>query len=433
MKKPSTILAALLLLLPGPAFAHRLDEYLEATILSVDSERVEGTMRLIPGIAVSSEVIASIDTNGDGLLSETERQVYAERVLKDLLLKVDGQPLIIRLVAAGFPSIDQMRQGIGEIQLSFTADMPRGGAHRRLIFENHHQSGIAVFLVNCLVPRDKDIQITAQNRNANQSQYQLDFVQGGPIAAPTLLPSLSGFEGAFGLGVHHIAEGTDHLLFLLTLLLPAPLLAYAGRWSRRATVSRSLMQILRIVTAFTLGHSLTLMLSAFGLLRLPGRPVEVLIAVSILVSAIHAIRPIFPGREAAIAAFFGLIHGLAFATALSDFGFGQWYRLISILGFNLGIEAMQLAVVVAILPSLLLLSRTRAYALLRIGAALFAAVASIGWIIERLLNMPNAMDPVVEGVAHHAPWIAAILLLLGLLCRPLRGFRATPSEGVEAS
>ena len=74
MKKPSAILAALLLLLPGPAFAHRLDEYLEATILSVDSERVEGTMRLIPGIAVSSEVIASIDTNGDGLENKAETE-----------------------------------------------------------------------------------------------------------------------------------------------------------------------------------------------------------------------------------------------------------------------------------------------------------------------------------------------------------------------
>jgi len=128
-------------------------------------------------------------------------------------------------------------------------------------------------------------------------------------------------------------------------------------------VHRSLVQILRIVTAFTLGHSLTLVLSAFGLLRLPSRPVEVLIAVSILVSAIHAIRPIFPRREAAIAAFFGLIHGLAFASALSDLGFGQWYRFVSILSFNLGIEAMQHAVVVATLPSLLLLSRTSAYLL----------------------------------------------------------------------
>src|SRR6201999_1656522 len=101
------------------------------------------------------------------------------------------------------------------------------------------------------------------------------------------------------------------------LLLPAPLVALAGRWRGRATMRRSLVHILGIVTAFTLGHSLTLALSGFGLVRLPSRPVEVLIAISILVSAIHAMRPLFPGREALIAASFGLVHGLAFASALN--------------------------------------------------------------------------------------------------------------------
>lgn len=420
MKKFLAIGAALLLLLPAPVFAHRLDEYLQATMLSVESGRVEGSMRLVPGVAVSSSVIASIDTNGDSALSDAEQQAYAQRVLRDLSLTVDGQRLALRLVSATFPSIDAMKQGIGEIQFDFTADLPRGGTNRRLIFENHHQSKIAVYLVNCLVPQDKTIQIAGQSRNENQSFYQLDFTQGYGGPERTLLPSLSGFAGAFRLGVRHIAEGTDHLLFLLALLLPAPLLARCGHWSQRATVRRSLMQILRIVTAFTLGHSLTLALAAFGLMSLPSRPVEVLIAISILVSAIHAIRPIFPGREVAIAAFFGLIHGLAFASALNDLGVSGWYRLVSILGFNLGIEAMQLAVVAATLPSLLLLSRTQVYSFFRIGGALFAALASVGWIIERSLNTPNAVDPFVEIIAHHSPWIAASLLLLSLLCWPLR-------------
>jgi hypothetical protein len=420
MKKLLAINAALLLLLPAPAFAHRLDEYLLATMLSVESGRVEGSMRLVPGVAVSSAVIASIDTNGDGALSDVEQQAYAQRVLRDLSLIVDGQRLALRLVSATFPSIDAMKQGIGEIQLDFTVDLPRGGTNRRLIFENHHQSKIAVYLVNCLAPQDKTIQIAGQSRNENQSFYQLDFTQGSGGPERTLLPSLSGFAGAFRLGVRHIAEGTDHLLFLLALLLPAPLLAFGGHWSERATVRSGLMQILRIVTAFTLGHSLTLALAAFGLMSLPSRPVEVLIAISILVSAIHAIRPIFPGREAAIAAFFGLIHGLAFASALNDLGVSGWYRLVSILGFNFGIEAMQLAVVAATLPSLLLLSRTQMYSFFRIGGALFAALASVGWIIERSFNTSNAVDPFVEVIAHHARWIAASLLLLSLLCWLLR-------------
>jgi hypothetical protein len=82
---------------------------------------------------------------------------------------------------------------------------------------------------------------------------------------------------------------------------------------------------------------------------------------SILVSAIHALRPLFPGKEAAIAAFFGLIHGLAFAATLNQLGLGRWQRVGGILAFNLGIETMQLIVVAVTLPSLILMSRTRAW------------------------------------------------------------------------
>jgi hypothetical protein len=233
-----------------------------------------------------------------------------------------------------------------------------------------------------------------------------------------LAPNLSGFAGAFHLGLRHIAEGADHRLFLLALLLPAPLLARGGRWKERAAVGRSLAQILRIVTAFTFGHSLTLACAAFGMVRLPSRPVEVLIAISILVSAVHAMRPIFPSREAAIAGFFGLIHGLAFASALTNLGFEAWYHLASLLGFNLGIESMQIMVVATTLPSLLLLSRTGLYSLVRTAGALFAAIASSGWIAERSFNMRNGIGPAVESAAQHAPWIAAVLFGLGLFCWP---------------
>jgi hypothetical protein len=427
-----TFIFAVLLSLPATLFAHRLDEYLEATILSLDAGRVVGSMRLVPGVAVSTAVIASIDTNGDGVISEVERQTYAQRVLNDLSLSVDGQPLALRLISADFPPLDGMKQGIGEIHIDFSAELPEGGLNRQLIFENRHKSEIAVYLVNSLIPGDRNIQITAQSRNENQSFYQVGFTQSAN-AGRTNPPTLSGFAGAFRLGIRHIAEGTDHLLFLIALLLPAPLLALGTRWGSCASVRVSLIRIVRIVTAFTLGHSLTLALAAFGVVSLPSRPVEVMIAVSILVSAIHAIRPLFPGREAAIAAFFGLIHGLAFASALSELGFDGWYRLVSLVGFNLGIETMQLAVVAAILPSLLLLSRTRAYSALRIGGGLFAAFASMGWIAERALSVPTAVDPLVENAARHGDVLAAALFLVSLLCWFGRDFsRLLPKFRIKA-
>jgi hypothetical protein len=215
--------------------------------------------------------------------------------------------------------------------------------------------------------------------------------------------------------MRHIAEGTDHLLFLLVLLLPAPLLVSGLRWSLPISVRQSLLRILGIVTAFTIGHSFTLTLAAVGAAKVPSRPVEVLIAVSIFVSAVHAFRPIFPGKEAWVAAFFGLIHGLAFAATLDRLGLGRWERVAGILAFNLGIETMQMFVVAVILPSLILLSRTGAYPVLRIGGALFAGAASLGWMAERLLDVQAPVDTIVNVFARHSLLGAAGLFLVSVV------------------
>jgi hypothetical protein len=426
------------LVIAGPISAHRLNEYLQATILSVEKDHVPLSMRLVPGTAVAATVIAGIDSNSDGILSKAEQRAYAASVLRDLALTVDGNRLSLRLISVDFPKPAEIREGLGQIQIEFSAELPSGGANRRLVFENHHQSKIAAYLVNCLVPRDKDIHIISQNRNQLQSFYQLDYVDAGApsgpgsflIAGGAVRFWFHGFAGMFRLGMRHIAEGTDHLLFLLALLLPAPLLVFGARWAGFAGVRHSLLQILKVVSAFTVGHSLTLALAAFGLVHVPVHPVEVLIAVSILVSAAHAIYPLFPGREAAIAAFFGLIHGLAFASTLGQLGLTQSERVVGILGFNLGIEAMQLVVVAATMPSLILLSRTRGYAVLRIGGALFAGFASVGWIAERLLNVINPVDAVVDVIARYAVWIAVFLLLISLASWSLR---SAADKGVGAS
>jgi hypothetical protein len=313
-----------------------------------------------------------------------------------------------------------MREGLGEIHLDVTADVPRAGGSRRLILESRGHEARAVYLVNCLVPSDRDIRIVGQKRNEAQSFYELDYVQGGvvPSAAAAWWTRVRGSEFAslFRLGMRHIAEGTDHLLFLLALLLPAPLIAKGSRWGGAATVRDSVAGIVKIVTAFTAGHSITLALAAMGVVRVPSRPVEVLIALSILVSAVHALRPIFPGREAWVAAFFGLIHGLAFAATLSELGLGRWERVVGILGFNLGIETMQLVVVAATMPSLVLMSRTRGYGVVRVGGAAFAGVAAVGWIAERTLGVHTAVDATVGMAAHEAAWIAAALLVASLGC-----------------
>ncbi len=193
-----------------------------------------------------------------------------------------------------------------------------------------------------------------------------------------------GFSNMFWLGVQHITEGTDHLLFLLVLLLPASLIVVNKKWINANNRKYTFMRLLKIVTAFTIGHSFTLILGALEILQLPSKPVEVLIALSIFITAIHCIKPMFYGKEIYIATGFGLVHGLAFATVLSNLHLQMKQMALSILGFNLGIEATQLCVVLVILPVLLVLSTKAYYAHLKNTGSIIAIILSIKWIIERL-------------------------------------------------
>jgi hydrogenase/urease accessory protein HupE len=393
-----------------PVRAHNLDEYLQAAVISIDKDQVRVSMRLLPGVAVLPRVMASIDTNSDGTLSTSEQQAYALRVLDDLTLGIDAVRVKPQLLSVEFPALDQMAVGLGDIRIEFTAALPPGHADRKLVLENHHQSAISAYLVNCLVPQDPAIRILTQRRNETQSFYELDYSLRGNGATDIL----SGPASMFRLGMHHIATGRDHLLFLLTLLLSAPLAARQGRWAGVRDLRGSLWQIVGVVTAFTIGHSVTLALAGLNLVSVPIQPIEVLIALSIFVSATHALRPLFPRREAVVAGFFGLIHGLAFAETLARLVVDRWERVVDLLGFNLGIEAMQLLVVLATMPSLLLLTRTRVFTPLRIGGALAAGLVSLVWIAERLPQPPWPW---------HAWWIGLLLLFAAHL--GLRGTTRT--------
>jgi hypothetical protein len=181
-----------------PAFAHRLDEYLQATTLTIEKDRVSAQIRLTPGVAVFPVVLASIDTNSDGLIAEAERQAYAKKVIRDLSLSIDGTGYRMRLVGMKFATTEEMRDGRGEIQLELNADVPPGGPSRRLTFENHHQSRIAAYLVNCLVPGDPKIRVTAQNRNYEQSVYQMDYLQADFSTDPLSFAWLSGASAWLG-------------------------------------------------------------------------------------------------------------------------------------------------------------------------------------------------------------------------------------------
>ena len=213
-----------------------------------------------------------------------------------------------------------------------------------------------------------------------------------------------GFKNMMTLGMKHIKEGTDHLLFLLVLLLPAMLLVNQTplnkkSWGGFGGIKYSFWHLFKIVSAFTIGHSVTLLIGALGWVKLPSQPIEVLIAISILISAFHAIRPLFPEKEPYVAAGFGLVHGLAFANILTALQLSTTEMALSILGFNIGIEAMQLFIIALIVPWLILLSRTSFYSMVRIGGAIFSIIVALAWTIERVSGTPNAITTLMQNLS----------------------------------
>jgi HupE / UreJ protein len=226
------------------------------------------------------------------------------------------------------------------------------------------------------------------------------------------------FRAAIKLGVHHIGSGTDHLLFLAMLLLPAPLRARRRRWTQTNDTGGSCRRVIHVVTAFTLGHSITLALAATGHIHAPSRVVESLIAVSILVSAIHAIHPLLQHGEPWIAGGFGLVHGLAFATLLSNLALTRGSLLTNLLGFNIGIELTQLIVVALIIPSLFILNPTPAYHYVRIGLAGSGIVLAIGWLAERTnLITRNPLNHLTDLSTQHPFELAGTFAAIALITR----------------
>jgi hypothetical protein len=204
-----------------------------------------------------------------------------------------------------------------------------------------------------------------------------------------------GFKNMVSLGISHISEGTDHILFILTLLLPAMLLVENKRWGHFVGKKQSFFNLIKITTAFTIGHSLTLMLGTIKWLTFPTKPIEVLIAMTILISAFHAFRPLYPKKEIYVAGGFGLIHGLAFANTLTNLQLSTQQMVLSILGFNIGIELMQLFIILLVFPILILLNKTRYYTQIRQIGAIIMMIFAFAWMVERIQEKPNFITELI--------------------------------------
>ncbi|QDV10116.1 hypothetical protein Poly30_56780 [Planctomycetes bacterium Poly30] len=211
-----------------------------------------------------------------------------------------------------------------------------------------------------------------------------------------------GIRAIVKLGIHHILIGIDHILFLFVLLLPSVLRRREeGEWEPQESFKAALWQVLKIVTVFTLAHSVTLSLAALNIVTLPSRVVESIIAISIAVAALDVFFPIFHRRILLIVLLFGFFHGFGFANVLGEMGITGGDMALSLFGFNVGVEIGQMLIVVLVFPILFMMRLSLLYTRFAVYLGAFlCGFVSIYWFIERAfdvdLTLGETLGPILK-------------------------------------
>jgi hypothetical protein len=366
------VIAWLLLSLPScPAWAHKpSDSYLS---LSIQSDHVEGQWDI--ALRDLADAIG-LDSDGNGQLSWGEvRNRHAEissYALARLALSAERQVCQIQVLDQ---LIDHHTDGAYSV-LRFRADcgdpIERLAVNYRLLFDIDAQH--------------KGLLRLTQGRHTSTAIFsQESSIQEFSIAGRSHWAESRQFIHE---GIWHIWMGFDHVLFLLALLLPAVLVRTEDRWQAAGDFSLVCWNVVSIVTAFTVAHSLTLSLAALDVVRLPSRLVESTIAASVVLAGLGNLYPTMMSRRWMIAFGFGLIHGFGFAAVLTDLGLPPDSLLLSLVSFNIGVELGQLAIVAAFLPLAYLIRHSWSYPRLVVTGGSLAVIAiALVWFAERAFDL----------------------------------------------
>jgi hypothetical protein len=354
-----------------PAQAHKAsDSYLS---LSVHGERIEGQW----DIALRDlEMAVGLDANGDAAISWDELRArhaaIAAYALARLKLSSGGAACPLRVTAHLVDRHTDGAYAVMRLQGACPQAVAALGVDYQLLFD--------------IDPQHKGLLRLTHGATTSSAIFAPDA--GSQLLQLAEASRWRQFADYVRHGVWHIWIGFDHILFLVSLLLPAVLVRHEGRWQGRETLKASVLDVLKIVTAFTLAHSLTLTLAALGALSLPSRLVESAIAASVVLAALNNLWPLVHRWRALVAFAFGLIHGFGFASVLADLGLPQGALVLSLVGFNVGVELGQLAIVAAFLPLAYLLRRGLFYrrVVLTGGSALIVVLATV-WLAERALDL----------------------------------------------
>lgn len=321
------------------------------------------------------ELLVGLDADQDGQITwgelKAQREAVAAHALSRLSIETNGEPLELR---------------VDDLKVTHHSD----GAYAVLLLESDEFDGpkaldLRYRLLFDVDPTHRGLVL----RRDSESQQTHVLSRGDARVAlseppPSLWVSLIDYVGE---GVWHIWIGYDHILFLISLLLPAVLVREEDRWAPAESFRPTFHQVLKIVTVFTLAHSVTLWLAVMEYVALPSRLVESVIALSIVLTALNNLRPVLPISGAGFAFGFGLVHGFGFANVLTDLGLSEGSLAVALFGFNVGVELGQLAIVVAFLPIAYALRKSAFYkwGVLIAGSLLIALLAAI-WFYERAFN-----------------------------------------------
>lgn len=329
----------------------------------------DGTVALEVDLALRDLALGhALDANGDERVTWGELQAVRAEVEAGI---ADG----IRLDGGG-TACDLRASGLGVRHYD-------DGPYAAFLLSARCPPGTRVVLHYGLFPEDRGHRALVTVHDGTGTASAIARRGGEPVSLGA--SSVPTFRHFFREGVHHILIGYDHLAFLLSLLLPAALLRVHGEWSPRTSLRDSLAHAAGIVTAFTVAHSITLSLAALGWVRPASQWVEAAIALSVLLAALNNLRPVVVRRLWLLGFGFGLIHGFGFAGALGELGLPRTERLRALLGFNLGVEAGQLAIACALLPVLHACRRAawyRRFALPLLSAAI--ALLAAWWLWQRV-------------------------------------------------
>ena len=204
----------------------------------------------------------------------------------------------------------------------------------------------------------------------------------------TTRPTTEGFLAFVRHGIWHIWIGLDHILFVLSLVMVSVLRRSGNGWTSVGGFVPALINVAKVVTLFTVAHSITLSLASLGLVSLSPRLVESIIALSVVAAALNNIRPMFGDWTWPVVFGFGLFHGFGFATVLEPLTLNQTALVLTLFGFNLGVEIGQLAVIAVTFPILFAIRMSTAYTrlLLPAGSAAIALVA-LFWFVQRAFEI----------------------------------------------